>query len=368
MVKKKAVVKKVSKTMKRSLPISQSKAKAVKAPLKKAPVSKSTKKPIKKTAVTKKITAVKKPIKAKAAIKAKPATKMTKAPVKKITKAKMAIKTKPAAKKIKAAVKAKPAAKVIKAPVKKIAPSKKAIKQKPAAKAVKPIAKKASAQKKLLTKSTSAQANLLAKKKSTAKTVTLTSKSKKTTPVKPLKKITVKPHKAEKKQPTQKTFRSEKPVVLKKSKMNNLQSEKTSKNSADQEVNIASTPTTNPSYMTPEHLAHFAEILRKWKDDLMAGVDKTIHHMQDEAANFADPNDRATQEEEFSLELRTRDRERKLMAKINDALNRIEATEYGFCDECGIEIGLERLAARPTATLCIDCKTLDEIREKQMAD
>ena len=97
-------------------------------------------------------------------------------------------------------------------------------------------------------------------------------------------------------------------------------------------------------YMVAKDLAHFRGLLLKWKADLMAGVDKTIHHMQDEAANFADPNDRATQEEEFSLELRTRDRERKLMAKINDALNRIEAGEYGFCDECGIEIGLERLA------------------------
>ena len=90
--------------------------------------------------------------------------------------------------------------------------------------------------------------------------------------------------------------------------------------------------------------------------------------MQDEAANFADPNDRATQEEEFSLELRTRDRERKLMAKIDESLNRIDSGEYGICEECGIEIGINRLKARPTAELCIDCKTLQEIKEKQMAD
>ncbi len=100
----------------------------------------------------------------------------------------------------------------------------------------------------------------------------------------------------------------------------------------------------------------------------MVDVDKTILHMQDEAANFADPNDRATQEEEFSLELRTRDRERKLMAKIDESLNRIDAGDYGICEECGIDIGIERLKARPTAELCIDCKTLQEIKEKQMAD
>ncbi len=122
------------------------------------------------------------------------------------------------------------------------------------------------------------------------------------------------------------------------------------------------------NYMTPSREDHFRQLLLKWKNDLMVGVDKTIHHMQDEAANFADPNDRATQEEEFSLELRTRDRERKLMGKIDAALERIESGDYGYCLECGIEIGLERLEARPTATLCIDCKTLDEIREKQVAE
>jgi len=91
-----------------------------------------------------------------------------------------------------------------------------------------------------------------------------------------------------------------------------------------------------------------------------------VHHMQDDAANFPDPNDRATQESEFSLELRTRDRERKLIKKIDDSLKEIESGDYGFCESCGIEIGIRRLEARPTASLCIDCKTLDEIREKQM--
>ncbi|MGR9051411.1 MAG: RNA polymerase-binding protein DksA [Gammaproteobacteria bacterium] len=119
-------------------------------------------------------------------------------------------------------------------------------------------------------------------------------------------------------------------------------------------------------YMSEGQLRHFEAILKNWKADLMAEVDRTVHHMQDDAANFPDPNDRATQESEFSLELRTRDRERKLIKKIDEALKEIESGDYGYCESCGIEIGIRRLEARPTATLCIDCKTLDEIREKQM--
>ncbi len=125
--------------------------------------------------------------------------------------------------------------------------------------------------------------------------------------------------------------------------------------------------TADEEYMSAAQEAHFREILLAWKRDLMEEVDRTVHHMQDEATNFPDPNDRATQESEFSLELRTRDRERKLIKKIDEALARIEEHEYGYCEACGVEIGIRRLEARPTATLCIDCKTLDEIREKQMA-
>ena len=119
-------------------------------------------------------------------------------------------------------------------------------------------------------------------------------------------------------------------------------------------------------YMNDAQVAHFREILMAWKRALMEEVDRTVHHMQDEAANFPDPNDRATQESEFSMELRTRDRERKLIKKIDEALSNLDTREYGFCDSCGIEIGIRRLEARPTASQCIDCKTLDEIREKQM--
>ena len=118
-------------------------------------------------------------------------------------------------------------------------------------------------------------------------------------------------------------------------------------------------------YMSEGQVKHFNNILNAWKRDLMEEVDRTVHHMQDEAANFPDPNDRATQESEFSMELRARDRERKLIKKIDEALMNLENDEYGYCEACGIEIGIRRLEARPTATLCIDCKTLDEIREKQ---
>ena len=118
-------------------------------------------------------------------------------------------------------------------------------------------------------------------------------------------------------------------------------------------------------YMNEKQEAHFHGILSAWKQELMEEVDRTVGHMKDDAANFPDPNDRATQESEFSLELRTRDRERKLIKKIDDTQDLIDEHEYGFCEACGVEIGIRRLEARPTATLCIDCKTLDEIREKQ---
>lgn len=125
------------------------------------------------------------------------------------------------------------------------------------------------------------------------------------------------------------------------------------------------TPKKGEEYMSEAQLAHFKEILLNWRSDLMHEVDRTVTHMKDEAANFPDPADRATQEEEFSLELRTRDRERKLIKKIDKTLLRIQEDDYGYCDACGIEIGVQRLEARLTATMCIDCKTLAEIKEKQ---
>lgn len=126
-------------------------------------------------------------------------------------------------------------------------------------------------------------------------------------------------------------------------------------------------PKKTEDYMSESQLGHFNSILMGWKQELMEEVDRTLHHMQDEAANFPDPLDRAAQEEEFSLELRTRDRERKLIRNIDNMLTRIDSKEYGFCEGCGAEIGIRRLEARPTAVLCIDCKTFDEIRERQEA-
>lgn len=124
-------------------------------------------------------------------------------------------------------------------------------------------------------------------------------------------------------------------------------------------------PEKGEEYMSARMEGHFREMLMAWRQELMEEVDRTVHHMKDEAANFPDPNDRATQESEFTMELRTRDRERKLIKKINEALELLDEHEYGYCESCGVEIGIRRLEARPTATLCIDCKTLDEIREKQ---
>ncbi|HCJ51432.1 MAG: RNA polymerase-binding protein DksA [Gallionellales bacterium CG_4_10_14_3_um_filter_54_96] len=120
-------------------------------------------------------------------------------------------------------------------------------------------------------------------------------------------------------------------------------------------------------YMNPKQRDHFRQVLSHIKSGLGEDIDRTVHTMQAEATAFADPNDRATQESDISLELRNRDRERKLIKKINEMLAKIDADEYGYCDNCGIEIGLGRLEARPTATQCIDCKSLDEIREKQVA-
>jgi DnaK suppressor protein len=120
-------------------------------------------------------------------------------------------------------------------------------------------------------------------------------------------------------------------------------------------------------YMDTPQLEHFKLILEAWRTQLREEVDRTVTHMKDEAANFPDPVDRAAQEEEFSLELRTRDRERKLIKKIEKTLQLIEEDDFGFCKSCGIEIGIRRLEARPTADLCIECKTLAEIKERQMA-
>lgn len=126
-------------------------------------------------------------------------------------------------------------------------------------------------------------------------------------------------------------------------------------------------PKKGETYMNSKQLDHFRNILNNIKLGLGEDIDRTVHSMQDDATVFADPNDRASQESDMTLELRNRDRESKLIKKINEMLAKINSGDYGYCEKCGVEIGLNRLEARPTATLCIDCKTLDEIRERQVA-
>ena len=171
-----------------------------------------------------------------------------------------------------------------------------------------------------------------------------------------------------KKSAAKKTAASKKPAAAKQAAPRKAPARKASRNS-----HIGPVPGIEPykekrgeDYMNDAQVEHFRNILETWKRSLMEEVDRTVHHMQDDAANFPDPNDRATQESEFSMELRARDRERKLIKKIDESINNLENQEFGYCEACGVEIGVKRLEARPTATLCIDCKILDEIREKQM--
>ena len=126
-------------------------------------------------------------------------------------------------------------------------------------------------------------------------------------------------------------------------------------------------PQVGEEYMNSDQLAHFRGILEALKLELMEDIERTVHTMKDEATVFADPNDRASQETDIAIELRNRDRERKLLKKIEETITRIDSGDYGYCAACGVEIGIKRLEARPTAMLCIDCKTLEEVREKQIA-
>ena len=120
-------------------------------------------------------------------------------------------------------------------------------------------------------------------------------------------------------------------------------------------------------YMNDKQREHFRAILKAWRKSLVDDVSRTLHNMQDENINHPDPNDRASQETDMSLELRNRDRERKLLKKIDDTISRIDSDDYGWCESCDVEIGVQRLEARPTAEQCVDCKTLNEIKERQMS-
>jgi len=126
-------------------------------------------------------------------------------------------------------------------------------------------------------------------------------------------------------------------------------------------------PKKKEEYMGGDQINHFRQILEGWRDELKDETDRTVTHMQDETANHPDPTDRASQETDMALELRSRDRDRKLIKKIEESITHLQSGDFGYCDKCGEEIGLKRLEARPTASLCIDCKTIDEIREKQLS-
>ena len=229
-----------------------------------------------------------------------------------------------------------------KAPAKKKASAKKAPAKKPAA-------KKAPAKKKAAAKKAPAKKKAVAKK-APAKKKAVTKKA-------PAKKAPAKKKAVAKKAPTKKAPSRKKAATAKIARaVGELQKFDDFK---------PYKPGRGESYMNDEQIDHFRGILLNWRGELVDEVSRTVSHMKDEAANFPDPADRATQEEEFSLELRTRDRERKLIKKIDSTLDRLQNDDYGYCDACGIEIGIQRLEARPTATLCIDCKTLAEIKERQ---
>ncbi len=250
---------------------------------------------------------------------------------KKATKAKSRKKT---ASKSKAATRKKATAKkkvTRKAPAKKVA-KKKAVKKKAAGK--KKAAKKAPAKKKVAKKKA-------ATKKAPSKKKAAGKKAAKKAPAK----------KAARKKAANKRTRSRSEVLS--GPLHGLEPYK---------------PRRGEEYMSADQLEHFRQILSAWKRELMEEVDRTVHHMQDEAANFPDPSDRATQESEFGLELRTRDRERKLLRKIDAALNRIDEGTYGYCEETGEEIGLKRLEARPVATLCLEAQERRELAERQFRD
>ena len=220
--------------------------------------------------------------------------------------------------------------------------------------AVKKIAKKVVAKKKAPVK------KVVAKKKPVAKKVAV----KKAAPKKVAAKKVVARKKALVKKVVAKKVITKKPIPT---KIVPLKSKITSSSQKGLKQFRAYEAKKGESYMSKSQLNHFRSILNEWKTELSQDIDRTVHTMQDELTSYADPNDRASQESDMALELRNRDRERKLIKKIEETLRNIESQDYGYCTGCGEEIGLKRLEARPTATLCIDCKTLDEMREKQMA-
>ena len=275
----------------------------------------------------------------------------------------------------KVTAKKKPARK--KAASKRKVTRKKAVTKKRASK--KKIAKKKAAKKKTTKKKVArkkAASKKAAKKKSSKKKASKKKASKKKVAKKKVAKKKVAKKKASKKKASAKKVAGKKAAKKKSSKKRPAARKKATRPRRSRSDVLTAPihgispyqPKRGEDYMSDEQLEHFREILSAWKRELMYEVDRTVHHMQDEAANFPDPNDRATQESEFGLELRTRDRERKLLRKIDSALARIDDGSYGFCEETGEEIGLKRLEARPVATLCLEAQERRELAERQFRD
>jgi len=255
-------------------------------------------------------------------------------------------------------------------PRKKAAAKKKKLSTK---KTVKRTSRKKPAAKKKVAKKTAARKKPAKKKSAKKKTRGATKKPSKKVAKKAAKKKVAAKKKPAKKKVTKKTVAKKKPAVRKTA----VKKKPARKRSAARRTDILSNPSAaagpyqtkrGESYMNTEQLEHFRQLLTSWKRELMEEVDRTMLHMKDEAANFPDPNDRATQESEFGLELRTRDRERKLLRKIDSALQRVDDHSYGYCDETGEEIGLRRLEARPVATLCVEAQERRELAERQYRD
>ena len=270
----------------------------------------------------------------------------------------------------KVTAKKKPARK--KAATKRKATRKKSVTKKRASK--KKIAKKKASKKKAAKKKTTKKK--VARKKAASKKAAKKKASKKKVSKKKVSKKKVAKKKASKKKASAKKAASKKSAKKKSSKKRPAARKKAARPRRSRSDVLTAPihgispyqPKRGEDYMSDEQLEHFREILNAWKRELMYEVDRTVHHMQDEAANFPDPNDRATQESEFGLELRTRDRERKLLRKIDSALARIDDGSYGYCEETGEEIGLKRLEARPVATLCLEAQERRELAERQFRD
>ena len=276
-------------------------------------------------------------------------------------------KRRPAAKKKAASKKRKVSKK--KVSKKKIARKKAAARRKPAAK--KKVARKKAASRKKVARKKAASRKKVARKKSATKTARKKKPATKKVAGKKVATKKVARKKVAKKKVAAKRVSTKKPVAKKgRARKNAVHGRRSIGDMLSGPIHGIDPykARRGEKYMGARQLKHFETILFSWKKELMKEVDRTVHHMQDEAANFPDPNDRATQESEFGLELRTRDRERKLLRKINAALMRIEEGTYGYCDETGEEIGLKRLEARPVATLCVEAQERREMAERQFRD